>query len=383
MQDIMAILTDVAIIFFDLLFYSMIFKLKKDTLFYRALMVGGCGVILAFYFLGVYLWGIPASLASAMFMTVPSFLLFLALSRHKGSRFLLTFCFVDTVTLIIAFIGRYVGILFRDGSVWAFFVVVALFSTLFAVGYKHLRTYHVLLDTVDSGWGMMAFSTVLIYFALIFFSVYPKPMIQRIEYGPSWLAFAAVVLACYGVFLQSIQKTQRIQEQNERLKREKHLFELVYTDTLTGLYNRAAYVERVNALERERGTGKICCIMLDCNRFKEINDVFGHHGGDVALRRAADALRAVFSDTTEHLFRIGGDEFSVILLDSSPERVESLLADLAAALETAAAELGMPLSVAAGYAFPQPDERIEDAFIRADAKMYQNKADYEGRNSLE
>lgn len=374
MADIFAVLTDVAVIFFDLLIYSMIFKLKRDTPLFRALMYGGCGVILLFYFAGVYLWGIPASLAAAVFMTVPSFLLFLALSRHKGSRFLLTFCFVDTVTLIIAFIGRYVGILFHGGSVWAVAVVVTLFSILLIAGHRRLRAYHVLLDTVDSGWGAMAVAAVLIYFALIFFAAYPRPMVERPEYAPCWLAFAAVVLACYVVFLQSIHKTLHIQRQNERLEREKHLFQLVYLDALTGLSNRAAYVERVNDLERERGTRGICCVMLDCNHFKQINDRFGHHAGDMVLRRAADALRAVFSGTTDDLFRIGGDEFSAILPGCSLERAEDLLAELTAEMEKASAELGIPVSIAAGCVCVRPGEHIEDAFIRADADMYRNKA---------
>ncbi len=378
MLDMFAVLTDVAVIFFDLLIYSMIFKLKRDIPLCRALMYGGCGVILLFYFMGVYLWAIPPSLAAAVFMTVPSFLLFLALSRHKGSRFLLTFCFVDTVTLIIAFVGRYVGILFHGGSVWTFFVVVALFSLLLVTGRKRLRAYHILLDTVDSGWGLMAFSTVLIYFALIFFAAYPVPMIHRPEYGPCWLTFAAVVLACYAVFLQSIRKTQRIEEQNKRLEEEKHLFQLVYLDALTGLYNRAAYVERVNVLERARGGRVICCVMLDCNHFKQINDRFGHHAGDRALRRVADGLRTVFSDAAEYLFRVGGDEFSVILPDCPPERTEALLAELAEDLEKASAELGIPISIAAGYACTRPGESIEDAFIRADGHMYQNKAALNG-----
>ena len=373
LSDVFAVLTDVAVIFFDLLIYSMIFELKKKTPLYRVLMYGGCGVILLFYFLGVYVWGIPASLAAAMFMTVPSFLLFLALSRHKGSRFVLTFSFVDTVSLIVAFVGRYVGILIPGGAVWAFFVVVALFSALLAAGRGRFRAYHVLLDTVDSGWGYMALSTVLIYFALIFFAAYPEPMLDRPEYAPCWLVFALVVLACYGVFLQSIHKTQRIQEQNEKLEREKHLFQMVYTDALTGLYNRAAYVERINNLERERGERAVCCIMLDCNQFKQINDSFGHHVGDVALQRTASVLRTVFSGRTENLFRIGGDEFAVMIPDSDPEEAEALLAKLEVTLQSVSAELDMPLSVAAGFAFPQQEESVENAFIRADARMYAHK----------
>ncbi|WP_087065026.1 GGDEF domain-containing protein [Intestinibacillus massiliensis] len=373
MSNIFAVLSDLVVILFDLLVYSMIFALKKETPLYRFLMYGGCGVILFFYFAGVHLWGIPASIASTLFMTIPSFLLFLALSRHKGSRFLLTFCFVDTVSLMIAFLGRYVGIMIHGGAVLAFVVVVAISITLLAIGRGRFSSYHVLLDTVDSGWGAMALATVLIYFALIFFAAYPKPMLERPEYAPCWLVFALVVLACYGVFLQSIHKTMRIQEQNQKLEHEKHLFQMVYTDTLTRLYNRAAYVEHINDLERE-GTGSpVCCIMLDCNHFKEINDRFGHHSGDMALQKTADALRLVFANRTDSVFRIGGDEFAVMLPDGTVEEAASLLAQFEKEMEAAAQALHMPLSAAAGYAATQPGESIENAFIRADAMMYRNK----------
>ena len=64
----------------------------------------------------------------------------------------------------------------------------------------------------------------------------------------------------------------------------------------------------------------------------------------------------------------------MILPDSSPEQTEMLLANLAAALESVSDELGISISIAGGYACTRPGESIEDAFIRADAKMYQNKA---------
>ena len=373
MTDIFAIFTDVAVIFFDLLLYSMLFKLKKETIRYRAFMYVGCGVFLLSYFIGVYLYEIPASLGAAIFMSVPSFLLFLALSRHKGSRFILTFSFVDTVTLIIAFIGRYVGILVPGGSVWALIVVVSLFSTLVVLGHRYFRSYHLLLDTVDNGWGTMALSTVLIYFALIFFAAYPIPMIERPEYAPCWLVFATVVLTCYGVFFQSIQKTQHIQEQNERLQQEKELFQMVYTDALTGLFNRAAYIENLNYLERESREQSLCCIMIDCNHFKQINDRFGHHTGDIALQQVSDALKSVFSGHTDYLFRIGGDEFAVILHATSPDEPAKLLAQLNRTLDTCASNLNIPLSVSFGFCFTQPEESLEDTFIRADKQMYQNK----------
>ena len=63
-------------------------------------MYGGCGIIIVAYFLATYVFLLPASLSSALCMSVPSLLLFLYLSKHKDSRFFMTFCFVDYVTHI-------------------------------------------------------------------------------------------------------------------------------------------------------------------------------------------------------------------------------------------------------------------------------------------
>ena len=106
MNEIFTILTDIEIIFFDLLLYTMLFTLKRDTKIMRTVMYAGCALIISAYFAAVYIMKFPASVSSALCMSIPSFFLFFLLSKYKGSRFILTFCFVDTVSLIIAFIGR-------------------------------------------------------------------------------------------------------------------------------------------------------------------------------------------------------------------------------------------------------------------------------------
>lgn len=373
MDDFLFVLTDILIIVFDLTVYCMMFALKRDTLLYRLLMFGGCLVIIGAYFGTVYFLHWPASLASAACMSVPSFFLFLALSRYKGSRFLLTFCFVDTITLIIAFIGRYVGLLVPNGAVGAFLTVLILCGASLLIGHKYFKRYHQLMDVANAGWTTMAAATVLIYFALIFFSAYPKPMVERVEYAPTWLVFALVVLACYAVFIQSILKTKRILEQNSRLEEEQHLFHLVYVDALTGLYNRAAFVEQMNQMERDGSPQNICCIMMDCNQFKRINDSYGHQIGDDALKRIAAAIQQAFSKQTDSLFRIGGDEFAVILKDTSADAVEQGIALLRQGLREEGAALKLPLSIAVGFVFVSSGETIENAFIRADRKMYEDK----------
>ncbi|WP_308754721.1 GGDEF domain-containing protein [uncultured Anaerotruncus sp.] len=373
MDAILAVVTDIVIILFDLLIYSMMFELKRSTPLYRLAMWGGCAVIVCAYILTTYRLQWPASLASAACMSLPSFLLFFGLSKYKGSRFLMTFCFVDTVSLIIAFIGRYIGITVPNGAEATLGTVLVLCAAVVIVGRPYFKQYHKLLEMADAGWGVMAAANVLIYFALIFFAAYPKPMVERVEYAPTWLVFASVVLACYVVFIQSILKTKRILEQNQRLEQEQQFYKLIYVDALTGLYNRAAYTERINEIERQRSGETLCCVMLDCNRFKQINDDYGHHMGDKALQKVAEALRATFPGDTDLLFRIGGDEFAALLQGCDAEKAQGLLRLLDRELADGSAELQIDLTVSSGYAAAAPGETIENAFIRADRQMYRNK----------
>lgn len=380
MDAMLAIITDIVIILFDLLIYLMMFEPKRNTPLCRLAMWGGCAVILSAYMLTTYLLQWPASLAAAACMSLPSFLLFLSLSKYKGSRFLMTFCFVDTVSLIIAFIGRYIGITFPNSAAATLVTVLVLCAATIIVGRPYFKSYHKLLEMADAGWGMMAAANVLIYFALIFFSAYPKPMVERVEYAPTWLVFALVVLVCYVVFIQSILKTKRILEQNQRLEQEQHLYKLIYVDTLTGLYNRAAYTEKINEIERKRCEETLYCVMLDCNRFKQINDDYGHHVGDQALQRVAEALKVTFQGETDYLFRIGGDEFAVLLQGYTAEKVQARLGLLERELAAESTELQIELTVSSGYAAAAPGETIENAFIRADRHMYENKKRFNSEN---
>ena len=72
-------------------------------------------------------------------------------------------------------------------------------------------------------------------------------------------------------------------EQNKRLERERVVYQMAFTDALTGLYNRASYMEKVNQLERQRENGdNVCCIVADVNRFKAVSythlDVYKRQG---------------------------------------------------------------------------------------------------------
>lgn len=380
MQQLLFIFNDIIVIFFDLFIFTRLIILKKDRLFEKVLMYSGCTTIILAYFTAVYLMEIPASIASAVCMSIPSFLLFFYLSKHKDSRFFLTFCFVDSISLIIAFLGRYIGILSGNttGNLIMLITTTLLFLFVIYVGKNHFKKYHDLLEIPDVGWLDMAVTSALIYFGLLFFAAYPKPLIERIEYGPAYFVFSVIIISCYIVFIHSILKTKKINDQKKALQREKEIYKIAYTDAMTGLYNRASYIEKVNA-QREALTeeGRLFCIVWDLDSLKQINDSKGHLTGDLAIQTTAKVLKEVFSEWFPYLFRLGGDEFAVFLRAENEQEIRSKIAAVQQLMEQESAVLGITLSVSAGYAHlsDAPQDALEKVFERADQEMYKNKTE--------
>ena len=107
MEQILFAISDMSVALFDLWLFTRLVPLKEDTLRQKAVMYGGCGLILTAYFVAAYCIKIPASIAMALLLTVPSLFLFLYLSKFRDSRLILTFCFRDTASLILAFFARW------------------------------------------------------------------------------------------------------------------------------------------------------------------------------------------------------------------------------------------------------------------------------------
>jgi diguanylate cyclase (GGDEF)-like protein len=149
---------------------------------------------------------------------------------------------------------------------------------------------------------------------------------------------------------------------------------LAYADPLTGLGNRRALDERLEAAV-ERG-GPLTIAFCDLDGLKQINDSEGHDAGDRAIRRAADALAAAAGDHAgASVCRVGGDEFCIVLEGGDAEDAAALAA---AALVTLAT--GAPaLSLSCGAAALRPGARPADLFRAADAAQYAAKRGGRGR----
>jgi len=146
------------------------------------------------------------------------------------------------------------------------------------------------------------------------------------------------------------------------------------TDPLTGLYNRRFFDDYFEKeLNRSsRYNHKLALVMLDLHRFKEVNDRFGHQQGDVLLQTAAATFRKSLR-TSDYAFRIGGDEFALLLPQSDPEQAailsRRLRATYASSIEPM--NLGIPLALDYGLAVYPDDGELQEALIRvADERLY-------------
>ena len=154
-----------------------------------------------------------------------------------------------------------------------------------------------------------------------------------------------------------------------------------YTDTMTGVGNKTAYLDRVKGLNDEikNGSADFAVAVFDINGLKKTNDFFGHECGDMIITDAAALIRRVFSK--EQVYRIGGDEFIALLGPTTEEEIAKRFEQLEqeiAHFNAVEKEYAMVLSFSYGAAVHKPgdDENFKDVFRRADEAMYRNKGEY-------
>jgi diguanylate cyclase (GGDEF)-like protein len=155
-----------------------------------------------------------------------------------------------------------------------------------------------------------------------------------------------------------------------------HSHELAHTDELTGLGNRRSFYDN-SALHVSSGASTGAMLLLDLDRFKEVNDSLGHHAGDNLLRLVADRLRKDLHGSTQVLTRLGGDEFAVLLNGVDAAVAESVAVGIRDALEPPFSVDGVTLRVNASIGislFPEHGNEVSTLLRRADIAMYQAKA---------
>lgn len=178
---------------------------------------------------------------------------------------------------------------------------------------------------------------------------------------------------------QLSQMEQETQELQVMLRENRT--KLLY-DALTGVYSRVAYDERISQeLARwNRYQTPFSYVIIDIDHFKRINDSYGHNAGDKALKIIAQLMQQ-YVRQSDYVFRIGGEEFVLLLTNTDAQQANEMVTNLRTAIADSSVHFkGEPvtLTLSAGITETRDGDDVESIYVRADAALYQAK--HSGRN---
>ena len=179
----------------------------------------------------------------------------------------------------------------------------------------------------------------------------------------------------------SLLESSILRELNKLLSRPLNLAISIYNlelrvkqDHLTGLGNRAMFDESVQrAIEQNsRNNSGLVLLLMDLNKFKQVNDTYGHKAGDLVLISFAKILNKVIR-TSDQAFRFGGDEFALLLQPAESEAAMAVKARLSSEIATDPIMNKYNVGSAVGFANWQQGQSLESLFELADGELYKNK----------
>jgi len=173
----------------------------------------------------------------------------------------------------------------------------------------------------------------------------------------------------------------RLRAENNRLRNEirrlAQFQEMAFRDALTSLRNRRSFEERLGeecARVRRGQDYRFAVVVVDVDDFKAINDTLGHATGDQVLRAVAQLLQRNVREV-DLCFRIGGDEFAVILPGTDETGAQVVIDRLRKGADPAYAALPVPVGLSLGAAGCPPEDPSTDSVVAAaDLAMYADKA---------
>jgi diguanylate cyclase (GGDEF)-like protein len=173
---------------------------------------------------------------------------------------------------------------------------------------------------------------------------------------------------------------QLLNDLGAMIEQEIRSIQLATLDELTLISNRRGFLTLADHSQKvcRRKKLPMTVILFDLNKFKLINDNFGHHEGDFALKQFAEVMRSVFRES-DVIGRLGGDEFITLLTDADSEHIAIVLDRFKTEMDAMNALIAKPylIEYSAGVAsFPHDtDKSLEEMVAEADAAMYEKKKD--------
>ena len=186
------------------------------------------------------------------------------------------------------------------------------------------------------------------------------------------LVMVALFALAMGMMMSNYRIMRNRQEQIDRALNQAK--EVAYTDPLTGVKSKNAYVEYVQDVNRQIESGELgefAVVVCDVNGLKYINDTFGHKAGDDYIRAACRIVCAHFEHSP--VFRIGGDEFVAVLKGNDYECRDEILRAFNEEVEQNIGTTNAVISAGLSVFESEEDRNLHDVFERADALMYERK----------
>ncbi len=199
---------------------------------------------------------------------------------------------------------------------------------------------------------------------------------QLIDNVPTYVQLTAINLLndSSHVILAVSNIDKQKKKDEEYIKKLEFEKRLARTDALTGVKNKYSYNEVVNELDAAIKADKkleFAILICDINDLKLINDTLGHEAGDKIIKKATELLSSTFQNS--NVYRVGGDEFAVILEGTDYYKLEHLVKNIVESNKKS--EKIDDLVLAWGYSIfdKSEDDSVGDVFIEADENMYANK----------
>lgn len=260
------------------------------------------------------------------------------------------------------------------------FIILSTLVTVGALGYAAMPAYYIILDVVSLAPLSAKFAYQLItyqdnyYLLLLVMTVIWQVVVMKKAGQVSRTAIEAIVV------------NERLKDEIEEHKRTKAVLELMaQQDPLTGLANRTLFSDRLNQtlVLAQRTKSRFAQLYLDLDRFKPVNDQYGHAVGDVVLKSVASRMLECVRDS-DTVARVGGDEFVVLLREidggsSAMHVAEKIRAAIAQPFEVEGQTIEIGCSVGVAI-YPDHGASEIELSRSADAAMY--RAKMEGKNAI-
>lgn len=257
-------------------------------------------------------------------------------------------------------------------------IIQTIMNFVFKIDYKiMLVVTHILI----SMFGILIVSTLIVLFKkkniqyMLMSMIFPIigsaiDMIMMYQYNSDKsIHFFSIGLYIF-VLMQVVQTIRQYMAKSRTHLKAEVYEHLAFTDGLTELNNRLAFENDINECIEKN---KPACISIDLNNLKRANDTMGHSAGDILIRGIASVLREAVGNDGK-VYRIGGDEFVVLIRDINDEGIHKILNRIEKCRVKYNEENNVHLDFAKGVSlYAEGDMTFENLVARADAEMYKDK----------